>query len=254
MKLVVDTTARTLTVEDGSTAAHDLYSNQAFEHLSRQWVRVGWSLRYYSGFTWMGLPVLQLPDDLVRFQEVLWEVRPSLVIETGVYQGGSLLFHASLCKAMDAGRVVGVDINVPAGLRKAISNHMLGSNITLIEGDSASPEVAAEIERLRKPGETTLVLLDSDHSRKHVRRELEAYAPLVTPGSYLIVADTIVRDLADVPGGDASWAEDNPASALEDFLAVHPEFELAPRVSQTGVENLPAAVSYWPGGWLRRRA
>jgi cephalosporin hydroxylase len=131
---------------------------------------------------------------------------------------------------------------------------MLGSGITLIEGDSASPEVSAQIDKLRKPGETTLVLLDSDHSREHVRKELEAYAPLVTPGSYLIVADTIVRDLGDVPGGEASWAEDNPAAAVDDFLKTHPEFERAPRVPQSGVENLPAAVSYWPGGWLRRRA
>ena len=253
MKLVVDTDARILTVEDGESSTHDLYSRSSFEQISRHWVRIGWSLRYYAGFTWMGLPVLQLPDDLVRFQEVFWEVRPSLVIETGVFQGGSLLFHASLCKVMGAGRVVGVDIRVPSGLREAVSGHVLGSHITLIEGDSASPEVAAEIERLREPGETTLVLLDSDHSRAHVRRELEAYAPLVTPGSYLIVADTIMPDLADVPGGKASWAEDNPAAALEDFLAVHAEFERAPSVSRTGVENLPAAVTYWPGGWLRRR-
>lgn len=253
MKLVLDTDASTLSVDDAESTSHALYTNEAFEHISRQWVRIGWSLRYYSGFTWMGLPVLQLPDDLVRFQEVMWEVRPSLVIETGVYQGGSLLFHASLCKAIGAGRVVGVDINVPSGLRKAIGDHMLGSGITLIEGDSASPEVAAEIGRLRQPGETTLVLLDSDHSRAHVRKELEAYAPHVTPGSYLIVADTIVRDLADVPRGQASWTEDNPATAVDDFLAAHPEFERAPRTSRSGVENLPPAVSYWPGGWLRRR-
>jgi cephalosporin hydroxylase len=253
MKLVVDTAARILSVEDGDSATHDLYSRESFEHISRQWVRVGWSLRYYSGFTWMGLPVLQLPDDLVRFQEALWEVRPSLVIETGVYQGGSLLFHAGLCKALGAGRVVGVDIDVQPGVHDALSNHMLGPLITLIEGDSASPKVLKRIEELREPGETTLVLLDSGHSREHVRKELEAYAPLVTPGSYLIAADTIMCDLTDVPGGQASWTEDNPAAAVEDFLAAHPEFEHAPRVAQTGLADLPEAVSYWPGGWLRRR-
>jgi len=254
MKLTLDTDARTLAVEGGEPATHDLYSREAFEHISRQWVRVGWSLRYYSGFTWMGLPVLQLPDDLVRFQEVFWAVRPTLVIETGVYQGGSLLFHASLCKALGGGRVVGVDITMRPGVRDAISDHMLGSCITLIEGDSASPEVLKRIEGLREPDETTLVLLDSDHSRAHVRKELEAYAPLVTPGSYLIAADTIVRDLADVPGGEASWTEDNPATAVDDFLTVHHEFERVPRAAQTGVGDLPEAVSYWPGGWLRRRA
>ncbi len=253
MKLILDTDTRTLAVENGDSATHDLYSREAFEHISRQWVRVGWSLRYYSGFTWMGLPVLQLPDDLVRFQEVFWEVRPNLVIETGVYQGGSLLFHASLCKALGAGRVVGVDIDVQPGVREAISKHMLSSYITLIEGDSSSPEVLKRIEEIHESDETTLVLLDSNHSREHVRKELEAYAPLVTPGSYLIAADTIMRDLIDVPGGQASWTEDNPAAAIEDFLAAHPEFERTPPAAQTGVADLPEAVSYWPGGWLRRR-
>ena len=254
MKLAIDTAARTLAVENGESVTHDLYSREAFAHISRQWVRVGWSLRYYSGFTWMGLPVLQLPDDLVRFQEVFWEVRPTLVIETGVYQGGSLLFHASLCKALGVGRVVGIDINMRPGVRDAISDHMLGSYINLIEGDSASPEVLKRIEELREPDETTLVLLDSDHGRDHVRKELEAYASLVTPGSYLIAADTIVRDLADVPGGEASWTEDNPATAVDDFLTAHPEFERVPRTAQTGAADLPEAVTYWPGGWLRRRA
>ena len=116
MKLVIDTDAGTLAVEEAGKqcVSHELYSREAFAHISRQWVRAGWSLRYYHGFTWMGLPVLQLPDDLVRLQEVFWEVRPSLVIETGVFQGGSLLFHASLCKALGQGRVVGVDIHMPA--------------------------------------------------------------------------------------------------------------------------------------------
>jgi len=256
MKLTVDTDAKTLAVEreGGPPVTHDLYSREAFAEISRQWVRAGWSLSYYRGFTWMGLPVLQLPDDLVRFQEVLWDVRPSLIIETGVFQGGSLLFHASLCKALGSGRVVGVDINVPETLWQMLERHELSSMITLLEGDSASPEVLGEIEDLREPDETTLVLLDSDHTRVHVRRELEAYAPLVSPGSYVIVADTIVQDLSDVPGGDRSWTEDNPAAAVDDFLAVHPEFERVADSPRAAAEGLPDAVSYWGGGWLRRLA
>jgi len=181
-------------------------------------------------------------------------VRPSLIIETGVFQGGSLLFHASLCKALGGGRVIGVDINVPATLWEALERYDLSELIALIEGDSASPEVLGEIDDLREPDETTLVLLDSDHSRAHVRRELEAYAPLVSPGSYLIVADTIVQDLPDVPGGERSWTEDNPAGAAEDFLAVHPEFERVADSPRAAADDLPDAVSYWGGGWLRRRA
>lgn len=255
MKLIIDTDAKTLAVErdSGAPITHDLYSREAFAEISRQWVRAGWSLGYYRGFTWMGLPVLQLPDDLVRFQEVLWDVRPSLIIETGVFQGGSLLFHASLCRALGRGRVVGVDINVPEALWRTLEQHDLNERITLIEGDSASLEVLEEIEALREPDDTTLVLLDSDHSRAHVRRELEAYAPLVSPGSYLIVADTVVRDLSDVPGGEPSWTEDNPAGAAGDFLATHPEFERVADSPQASADGLPDAVTYWGGGWLRRR-
>ena len=256
MKLVIDTDAGTLAVEEAGkqSVSHELYGREAFAHISRQWVRAGWSLRYYHGFTWMGLPVLQLPDDLVRLQEVFWEVRPSLVIETGVFQGGSLLFHASLCKALGQGRVVGVDIDMPASLRETLALRDVGSLITLIQGDSASPEVLRQIEALRKPDETSLVLLDSDHSREHVRRELEAFAPIVTEGSYLIAADTIMRDLADVPGGEPSWVEDSPASAVDAFLADHPEFERVTHSPPAGLDDLPEAVSYWGGGWLRRRA
>ena len=256
MKLVIDTDARTLAVEEAGkqSVSHELYGREAFAHISRQWVRAGWSLRYYHGFTWMGLPVLQLPDDLVRLQEVFWEVRPRLVIETGVFQGGSLLFHASLCKALGQGRVVGVDIDMPASLRETVARRDVGSLITLIQGDSASPEVLRQIEALRNPDETTLVLLDSDHSREHVRRELEAFAPIVTEGSYLIVADTIMRDLADVPGGEPSWIEDSPAAAVDAFLADHPEFERVSHFPPDGLDDLPDAVSYWGGGWLRRRA
>ena len=256
MKLVIDTDARTLAVEEAGKqcVSHELYSREAFAHISRQWVRAGWSLRYYHGFTWMGLPVLQLPDDLVRLQEVFWEVRPSLVIETGVFQGGSLLFHASLCKALGQGRVVGVDIDMPARLRETLARRDVGSLITLIQGDSASPEVLRQIEALRKPDETTLVLLDSDHSREHVRRELEAFAPIVTEGSYLIAADTIMRDLADVPGGEPSWIEDSPAAAVDAFHEDHPEFERVTYSPPAGLDGLPEAVSYWGGGWLRRRA
>lgn len=256
MKITIDTDAKTFAIERAGEepVTHDLYSREAFAEISRQWVRAGWSLGYYRGFTWMGLPVLQLPDDLVRFQEVLWDVRPSLIIETGVFQGGSLLFHASLCKALGGGRVIGVDINVPTTLWEALEQHDLSELIALIEGDSASPEVLGEINDLREPDDATLVLLDSDHSRAHVRRELEAYAPLVSPGSYLIVADTIVQDLSDVPGGERSWTQDNPAGAVEDFLAVHPEFERVADSPRAAADDLPDAVSYWGGGWLRRRA
>ena len=117
---------------------------------------------------------------------------------------------------------------------------------------SADPAVVDQVKGLWNAGDTTLVLLDSDHNRRHVRRELEAYAPLVTSGSYLVVADGVMRDLSDVPGGEASWQSDNPLAAVDDFLTTHTEFERVqpPRPSPHG--SLTDGVTYWPGGWLRR--
>ena len=255
MKYIIDTEEQTLTLDgDGAVQTHRLYTRGAFEELSRQWVRIGWSLRYYHNFSWMGRPVLQLPEDLVRMQEVFYQVQPDLVIETGVFEGGSLLYHATLCEAIGKGRVVGVEVEAGPGVREAIANHRLANRMTLIEGDSTDPGVVGQVRNLVEAGDTTLILLDSDHSRDHVRGELEAYAPLVTPGSYLIVADGIMRDLADVPGGEAGWTTDNPLTAVEDFLAGHPEFEQAqpPWPSHDG--SLTENVTYWPDGWLRRRS
>ncbi len=254
MKYIIDTEARTFTLEgDGAARTHGLYTKEAFEELSRQWLRVGWSLRYYHNFAWMERPILQLPEDLVRMQEVFCQVQPDLMIETGVFQGGSLLYHATLCEALGNGRVVGVDISVPAEVRQALANHRLAPRIALIEGDSTNPDVVGQVKNLQRSGETTLVFLDSDHSREHVRRELEAYAPLVTPGSYVVVADGNMPDLADVPGGEAGWRSDNPAAAVNDFLSQHSEFESV-RPSWPSHEGpLTENVTYWPGGWLRRR-
>ncbi len=241
MKLVIDTAVRTLTA-DGRTLG--LYTREAFELLSREWVRVGWSLQYYLGFTWFGLPVLQLPEDLVRFQAAVYRVRPDVIVETGVFRGGSLMFSATLCEALGNGRVIGIDCAISTSDREAIGGHRLGRRISLVEGDSAAEETLERVAGQIRPGESVMVLLDSCHSKEHVARELELYSRLVTPGSYIIAADGVMRDLTDVPGGQTEWAGDNPFEAAREFAAAHPEF---------AAEGDPGAVSYWPGGWLKRR-
>ena len=255
MKYTIDTEARTLTLEgNDGLRTHGLYTQEAFDELSRQWIRVGWSLRYYHGFAWMGRPILQLPEDIVRMQQAFDQVQPDLVIETGVFEGGSLLYYATLCEALGKGRVLGIDVELRPGVREVLEGHRLARRIALIEGDSTDPAVVDQVRGIQNAGDTTLVLLDSDHSREHVRRELEAYAPLVTPGSYLVVADGIMRDLADVPGGDADWGSDNPLAAVDDFLSSHPEFEKV-RPPRSNQDIAPAeGVTYWPDGWLRRRS
>jgi cephalosporin hydroxylase len=254
MKLTIDTTSRTLTVDTaGAPRILDLYTAEAFEALSREWVRLGWQLKYSYGFTWFGRPVIQLPEDLIRLQEALYAVAPDVIVETGVAHGGSLIFHASLCKALGRGRVVGVDIDIRKHNRAAIEQHALAPFITLLEGSSTSPAIVDAVRAQVRHGERVLVILDSNHSRDHVRAELEAYAPLVSPGSYLVAADGIMRDLTDVPGGHRDWRWDNPAVAVADFLQAHPEFELSPPRRGFDESSTPNDVTYWPDGWLRRR-
>ena len=250
--LWIDPARGTLTtLSPGGPVTKGLYTSEAFLELSRLWLRIGWSLGYYYQFNWMGLPVLQLPEDLIRLQEAIYDVRPHLIIETGVCHGGSMLFLASLCRILGSGRVIGIDISISDQVRDTIANHVLSSHIALLEGNSTSTEVFDQVTKLYEPGETVMVILDSDHSRAHVRAELELYAPLVTPGSYIIAEDGIMRDLFDVPGGEAAWMLDNPAAAVQDFLAQHPEFRRRTEAA-TGFGALRGAVTYWTDGWLQR--
>jgi cephalosporin hydroxylase len=255
MKIVIDTTARTLTrQEGGSETTMGLFTREAFEILSLEWVRVGWSLQYYHNFTWFGLPILQLPEDLLRLQEVIYAVRPAVIVETGVFHGGSLLFHASLLEGMGLGqaRVIGIDREISPQTREAIGRHPLQQHISLIEGDSTDPQVVAQVVDLAGSRAPVLVILDSDHSRNHVAAELECYAPLVTPGSYIVATDGIMKDIADVPRARPEWKTDNPFAAANDFAARHPEFlhQQPPWLTHNG--PLTENVTYWPGAWFKK--
>jgi cephalosporin hydroxylase len=253
MKLVIDTTARTLTQIDGATErSFGLYTKEAFEAISREWVRTGWSLKYYHNFSWLGLPILQLPEDLLRLQEVVYRVRPKVVIETGVYRGGSLIFHATLLEAMGGGRVIGIDREISSEVRSEIASHRLGALVSLLEGDSTDPAIIAAAAALAEGTAPVLVVLDSGHSKEHVARELECYAKLVTAGSYIVATDGIMSDLIDVPGGAPGWASDNPTAAAREFASRHPEFlqEQPPWRFRDG--PLTENVTYWPGAWLKR--
>ena len=254
MKLTIDTDARTLTEEEGGKVRRfDLYSKEAFERLSRQWVRVGWNQKYQYTFSWMGRPIIQLPEDMVRIQEAIWRVRPDVIVETGVAHGGSLIFYASLAKAMGKGRIVGVDIEIRPPNRHAIESHPLATLITLVEGSSVAPDVVAKVRAMRKPDETALVILDSNHSKAHVAAELEAYAGMVTPGSYIVATDGIMYDLHDVPRGAPEWSWDHPTAAAAEFARVHPEFVLEQPAWPFNESALTDNITHWPGAWLRRK-
>ncbi|MFC0711801.1 cephalosporin hydroxylase family protein [Azorhizophilus paspali] len=254
MKLTLDTEAGTLLLEDvGKFRSLDLYSKEAFEEISRHWVRIGWNQKYQYTFSWMGRPVIQLPEDMIRMQEVIFQVQPDVIIETGVAHGGSLIFYSSLCKAMDKGRVVGIDIEIRPHNRAAIEAHPLSDRITLIEGGSTTLEIVAQVKALVEPGEKVLIILDSNHSYAHVMGELEAYADLVTPGSYIVATDGIMFDLADVPRGAAEWASDNPMWAARDFAARHQGFVIEQPAWPFNESELAQNITHWPGAWLKRQ-
>jgi cephalosporin hydroxylase len=254
MKLTIDTTAQTLTRTDGKeTIELPLYSREAWELISREWVRVGWNQKYQYTFSWFGRPVIQLPEDLVRIQEVIYSVKPDVIVETGVAHGGSLVFYSSLCQAMDHGRVIGIDIEIRPHNRIAIEAHELAHRITLVEGSSTDPKVVDKVRSLIEPGETVLVLLDSNHTKAHVSAELDAYHGFVTPGSYIVATDGIMKDLDDVPRGDASWSWDHPTASAAEFAASHPDFVVEQPKWPFNESQLTTNITHWPGAWLLRR-
>jgi cephalosporin hydroxylase len=253
MKYIIDTSTGTLVTEDeGERLVLDLYSRESFELLSLQWVKIGWSLKYQYTFSWFGRPVIQLPEDMIRIQEVIYRVKPDVIVETGVAHGGSLIFYACLCKAIGRGRVIGVDVEIRPHNRRAIESHDLFPYITLIEGSSTDQQTVKEVKSLIKKGESVLVVLDSDHTKQHVVDELDAYHNMVTPGSYIVATDGIMKDLADIPRGKPDWVWNHPAAAAAEFAQMHPEFVLEQPMWLFNESSLATNVTHWPGAWLRR--
>lgn len=249
MKIEIDTDARTLTA---GTERLPLYSDAAFRMLSDLWLKVGWNQKYSYTMSWLGVPIIQLPEDIVRYQEVVYALKPDVIVETGISHGGSAILSASLLKLIGKGRVIAVDIDIRPHNRQRIESHMLAPLISLMQGSSTAPEIVDRIKGGIKPGETVLVVLDSNHSYAHVTAELEAYAPLVTVGSYIVSTDGIMRDLADVPRGDGAWTRDNPAQAAVDFCARHPQFVLEEPAWPFNEATLEGNVTHWPDAWLKR--
>jgi len=254
VRIVIDTEKQTLDCEEGGRMrSFPLYSDEAFDLVSQQWLKVGWNQKYPYTFSWMGRPIIQLPEDIVRMQEVIYRVKPDVIVETGVAHGGSLIFYASLCKAMGRGRIIGIDIEIRTHNRKAIEAHELAGALTLIEGSSVEGSVVARVKSLIQPGETVLVILDSNHSKQHVLDELEAYHSLVTAGSYIVATDGSMKDLHDVPRGRPDWSWDHPTAAAAEFAARHPQFVIEQPVWCFNESTLRNTITHWPDAWLRRR-
>jgi cephalosporin hydroxylase len=254
MKLTIDTVENTVYTHnaDGEDTVVPVYSKEGFKLLSDIWLKQEWNQLHWQSFSWFGFQIWQLPEDLLRLQEVVAMLAPDVIVETGVNRGGSAIFFASLCRLLGKGRVISIDIQIPAEVRHAVEQSPFSELITLIEGDSASPEVVSLVRDNIGMDEKVFVFLDSDHSKAHVLRELHAYSDLVTPGSYIVATDGVMQSLTDTPYGRKEWLVDNPAAAAREFAASSPEFSIKRPTALFGDEYIIESMTYWPDAWLYR--
>lgn len=242
-----------------------LGKDRDMQDLSRIWLRDTLKHRYTYNFSWQGRPIIQYPQDMVAMQELIWSIKPDLIIETGIAHGGSLIFSASMlaqldmCDAIEAGvsfnpkesrrKVLGIDIDIRAHNRAAIEAHPMASRIQMIQGSSIAPEIVEHVHAVAANYSCILVSLDSNHTHDHVLAELQAYAPLTSEGSYCVVFDTVVEDLPGEMFPDRPWGTgNNPKTAVWEYLKAHPEFEIDKRIQHK------LLITVAPDGFLRRIA
>ncbi|MEK1895660.1 MAG: cephalosporin hydroxylase family protein [Rhizobium sp.] len=256
-----------LTVVDFKSEVADrivaIQGNEDFKRSASDFLRKSVEPKYSYNYFWMGRPIIQYPQDMVAMQEIIWETRPDLIIETGIAHGGSLILSASMlalldmADAMEAGatldprtsnrRVLGIDIDIRAHNRAAIEAHPMASRIQMIQGSSIDRGVIDQVHQIAKPFKRVLVCLDSNHTHDHVLAELEAYAPLTSVGSYCVVFDTLIEDMPADAYPDRSWGPgDNPKTAVWKYLETHPEFEIDRSIDQK------LMITVAPDGFLKR--
>lgn len=203
-------------------------ADQGLKDLALAFMRETGKYEYTYNFSWLGVPIIQFPQDLFAVAEIIFETRPDVIIETGIAHGGGLIFYASMLELLgETGKVIGVDIALRDHNRTAIRNHPMGRRIELVDGSSIAPDVVAKVSKLAGASERILVVLDSDHTHEHVLRELELYTPLVRAGSYVIVFDTTIEDQPPGFFGDKPWNKsNNPKTAVREFLRRNDRFQI----------------------------
>jgi cephalosporin hydroxylase len=218
-----------------------------YARLGTDFVNKTASHKYSYNFSWLGRPIIQFPQDMIAMQEIIWDIRPDLVIETGIAHGGSLIYYASILEMAGKGRVIGIDIDIRAHNRAEIEKHNMYPRITMIEGSSTSAEVLAMVEKEASSCETVLVALDSNHTHDHVLEELNAYSKFVTPGSYLVVFDTVIEYMDEEHLKNRPWSKgNNPLTAVRQFLEDNSHFQTDSSIT----DKLLITVA--PGGYLKR--
>ncbi len=223
----------------GTSRTVDMYSREGHELLASLWLKSAVHNRLNYEPSWLGIPIIQFAGDIVMMQEVLWKVRPDVIVECGVAHGGAAVLYASICELLGKGRVIGVDVEVRKYNRVAIESHPMSKRIEIIEGSSIDPSTADEVKRRTDGASTVMVVLDSNHSRDHVLQELELYHDIVTPGSYLVAMDGARGHVWDLPGGNEEWKDDGPLQAIRRFVDDHADFVIDPHYTRLQVTSSP---------------
>ena len=224
-------------------------SNEKLKSTASAFMNASISSRYSYNFTWLGRPIIQYPQDMIAMQEIIWDIKPDLIIETGIAHGGSLIFYASILELIGKGEVLGIDIDIRDHNRKEIESHPMFKRIKMIQGSSIDPGIVAEAKKHTEGKKTILVTLDSNHTHEHVLAELNMYSPFVSLNSYMVVYDTIVEKLPEdhLPGLIRPWGiGDNPWTALNSFIDENPQFEIDHTI------NNKLLISVAPDGYLKR--
>ena len=222
-------------------------SNEKLRMVSNQFTEETIRAGYSYNFTWMGRPIIQYPQDMIAMQEIIWEVKPDLIIETGIAHGGSIIYYASLLQLIGKGDVLGIDIDIREHNRIEIEKHPMSKRISMIQGSAISEEIIAQVKKFAAGKKTIMVCLDSNHTHDHVLKELELYAPFVTVGSYLVAFDTVVENLPTDLYDNRPWSVgDNPKTAVHEFLKTNEDF-----VINKAIDN-KLLVSVAPDGYLKR--
>ena len=202
--------------------------------------------KYIYGFSWLGRPIIQYPQDTMALQEIIWKVKPNLIIETGIAHGGSIIFSASMLSLLGSGFVIGIDIDIRKHNRIEIEKHPLSSHIIMLEGSSIDPWIIEEVTELAKDMRV-MVCLDSNHTHEHVLAELQAYAPLVSVGSYCVVMDTCIEDTPEGYYPDRPWGKgNNPKTAVWEYLKGNSDFEIDKEIEDR------LLITAAPDGFLKR--
>jgi len=221
-------------------------TNKELKEAAHQFNVVSNRDKYSYNFSWMGRPIIQYPQDMVAMQELIWDIKPDLIIETGIAHGGSLIYYASIMELIGKGEILGIDIDIREHNRKAIEAHPMYKRISMIQGSATDENIVAQVREKAKGKNTIMVSLDSNHTHEHVLQELKLYSPFVTVGSYCVVFDTIVEDMPKQMY-DRPWdVGDNPKTAVWEFLKTNDNF-----VIDKSIDN-KLLISVAPDGYLKR--